>query len=95
MDVQALEVEAVGQVEIIAGDFHGLINQGGQVAGRQLTVTATAEIEHMADDLRCATAGLLDAVEQAWNLSGIQVAVDVFEADAGLFGLFAVLFQLG
>ncbi len=50
-DVLALEVKTDGQVKVVAGDLHRLINQCRQITGRQLTVAAAAEAEHVADDL--------------------------------------------
>ncbi len=95
LDVQALEVEAFGQVEVIAGNLDCLIEQRWQLTRRQLAIAEAAEIKHMADNLCRTAAGLLDAVEQTRNFPGIQVAVDGFQADACLLRLFAVFFQLG
>ncbi|MNH22392.1 hypothetical protein D3C79_822480 [compost metagenome] len=63
-DGLALEVEADGQVEVVAGNLHRLVDQRRQVARRQLAVAAAAETEHVGDDLRRPGTGLLDAVEQ-------------------------------
>jgi hypothetical protein len=94
-DGLALEVETDGQVEVVAGDFHRLVDQRRQVAGRHLAVAAAAEAEHVGDDLRRPGAGLLNAVEQLRHFAAVQVAVDRRQVDAQLFGLLLVLRQLG
>ncbi|PRD18926.1 UNVERIFIED_CONTAM: hypothetical protein NCL1_58999, partial [Trichonephila clavipes] len=85
-DLQGLEVEAVGQVEVVAGDLQRLVDQCRQLAGRQLAITAPAETEHVADDLGGALPGVLDAVEQAGDFPCIHVVLDGLQADAGLLG---------
>ncbi|MNO91871.1 hypothetical protein D3C76_834280 [compost metagenome] len=90
-----LEVEADGQIEVIAGNFKRLIDQCRQLAWHQLAVAAAAEAEHVGDDLRRPGAGLLNAVEQLRHLAAVQVAVDRGQVDAQLFGLFLVARQVG
>ncbi|MNX94166.1 hypothetical protein D3C86_1263890 [compost metagenome] len=90
-DGLALEVEADRQVEIVTGDLHRLVDQGGQVARGHLAGAATAEAEHVGDDFRRPGTGLLDAVEQLRHFADLQVLVDRRQFDAGLFGHFKVL----
>ncbi|MND90756.1 hypothetical protein D3C80_828490 [compost metagenome] len=93
-DGLALEIETDGQVEVVAGNFHRLVDQRRQVARRQLAVAAAAEAEHVGDDLRCTGTGLLDAVEQLRYFAAFQVAVDGGQINADLIGLFLVLGQV-
>ncbi|MCY1174305.1 hypothetical protein D9M73_145030 [compost metagenome] len=93
-DLQALEVEALGQVEVVAGDLQRLVQQHRQLAGRHLAAAAPAEGEHVGDDLGRAGAGLVDVIQQLGHLAGLQVLVDGFQADAADDGLLLVTVQL-
>ncbi len=90
----SLEVETDGQVEVVAGDFHGLVDQRRQVARGHFPVAAAAETEHVGDDLCRPCPGLLDAVEQLRDFAACQVLVDGVQVDSGLFGVLEVLRQI-
>ncbi len=89
-----LEVETDRQVEVVAGNFHRLVDQRRQLARLQLSVAAAAEAEHVGDDLRRAGPGLLDAIEQLRHFAAGQVAVDHGQVEAKLAGLFLVAGQV-
>ena len=86
-DVLPFEVETDRQVEVVARDFHRLVDQGRQVAGHQLSVAAAAEAEHVGNDFRRPCTGLLDAVEQLRYVAAFEVAVDGRQVDVQLRGL--------
>ncbi|MNN39773.1 hypothetical protein D3C81_1538210 [compost metagenome] len=93
-DGLALEIKADGQVEVVAGNLHGLVDQCRQVAGGQLAIAAPTEAEHVGDNLGCARSGLLDAIEQLRDFAAFQVAVDDRQVDAQFVGLLLILRQL-
>ncbi len=60
-----------------------------------MSIAATAETEHVGDDLRRPRPSLLDAIKQLRHFAALQVAVDRFQLDARLLRMLQVLGQVG
>ena len=89
------EIEAFDQREVITGDFQCLVDQHPQLTFGQLTVAEPGKAEHMADDLRCTRACLLNAIEQLRYFASLQVLVHRLQQNTGFVGSFSVALQVG